>query len=159
METKENTANVSSNDKTTAAITHLSAFGQYFFPLANFILPIVIWSSFRKDSAFLDAQGKNVINFQLSVFLYTLVLAFIALPVAFYTMFENVPINEIFDRHHWFIRDLIAGQSVGVISLIAIAAFLFAFLKITEFFLIILGAVRAANGEIYKYPFCIRFIK
>lgn len=159
METSDNTTIVTSNDKTTAAITHLSAFGQYFFPLANFILPIVIWSSLRKDSEFMDAQGKSVINFQLSIFLYTLILGLIAIPVAFYTLFENVPVNEFFDRHEWFVRDLTQGQSIGVISLIAIAVFLFALLKIAEFFLIILGAVKAANGEIYKYPFCIRFIK
>ena len=132
---------------------------QYVFPLGNFILPIVIWSSTKKDSEFADANGKSVINFQLSIFLYSVILALIAIPVAFYTVFKHVGIREFMHREDWYISDFTQSQSIGIVSLVFIAIFLFGLIKVAEFFLIILGAVKASNGEEYRYPFTIKFIK
>ena len=59
------------NEKTIAALTHLSALSQYFIPFGNFIFPIIIWSSKKDKSEFIDSNGKNVINFHLSLLLKT----------------------------------------------------------------------------------------
>jgi uncharacterized Tic20 family protein len=61
------------NETNTAALLHLSSLTQYFIPFGNYIFPILIWSAKKKESAFIDASGKSVLNFQLSMFLYTLI--------------------------------------------------------------------------------------
>ena len=56
------------NNKNTATLIHLSALSQYIFPFGNFIFPILIWSAVKDKSEYLNEQGKQVINFQLSLF-------------------------------------------------------------------------------------------
>ena len=52
------------------------------------------------------------------------------------------------------------NQKITTLISIAIVAFvLFMFLKIMEFILIIYAAVKASNGENYKYPLTIPFFK
>ena len=65
-------------------MTHLSSFAQYFFPLGNFIAPIIIWSAKKNDSEFVDFNGKQILNFQLSIFAYSLILIAISLPLMIY---------------------------------------------------------------------------
>ena len=62
---------ISENQKNVSAFIHLSTFLKYFFPFANFIAPLLIWT-FNKEKAFVDEHGKQAINFQLSVLIYTL---------------------------------------------------------------------------------------
>ncbi|MCB0655080.1 MAG: DUF4870 domain-containing protein [Saprospiraceae bacterium] len=45
---------------------HLSALAMHVIPFGNILGPLVIWSSKRDRSAFLDRQGKEVLNFHIS---------------------------------------------------------------------------------------------
>jgi hypothetical protein len=47
----------------------------------------------------------------------------------------------------------------GMVIVALIALFIFVGLKVTEFFLIIYASVKASNGEKYRYPLTIPFIK
>ena len=69
------------NENNTATFIHLSSLSQYFFPFGNFIFPLLIWSSKKNESEFIDYNGKQVLNFQLSFFIYSLVLGMIAIPI------------------------------------------------------------------------------
>ena len=51
------------NEKNIATFLHLSALTQYIIPFGNYIFPIIIWSSKKNDSQFVEANGKNVLNF------------------------------------------------------------------------------------------------
>ncbi|NNT72272.1 DUF4870 domain-containing protein [Flavobacterium sp. IMCC34852] len=147
------------NEKNIATFLHLSALTQYIIPFGNYIFPIVIWSSKKNESEFVDQNGKQVLNFQLSIFLYMVVLCLIAIPIFIYSIFKNVPMNDIdFDRHY-VIENLSAGNITGITILGIIAVLLFFFLKVIEFILIIYAAVKASNGEAYKYPLSIPFFK
>lgn len=147
------------NEKNIATFLHLSALTQYIIPFGNYIFPIVIWSSKKNESEFVDQNGKQVLNFQLSIFLYMVVLSLIAIPIFIYSIFKNVPMNDIdFDRHY-VIENLSAGNITGITILGIIAVLLFFFLKVIEFILIIYAAVKASNGEAYKYPLSIPFFK
>lgn len=147
-----------SNQKTTAALTHLSALSQYFIPLGNFILPIIIWSSSRKTGDLIDHSGKQAINFQLSLFLYSIVMAMIAVPIFVYSFFGNIPF-EVFindgDIEKYFNTQNVTGLVVLGVTIVS----LFAFLKIAEFVLIIYASIKSANGEFYRFPFTINFLK
>lgn len=59
---------------------HLSAFAGYVIPLGNIIGPLVIWLIKKDEYPFVDDQGKESLNFQISMSIYaiiSLILAFI----------------------------------------------------------------------------------
>ncbi|WP_310558761.1 DUF4870 domain-containing protein [Flavobacterium sp.] len=147
------------NNKNLATFTHLSALSQYCIPFGNYIFPIVIWSSNKDKSEFIDFNGKQVINFQLSMFLYSLVLAVIAIPIILITVFNNIPLDTIINDGD-FIRHHISVENITGIAILAIVAIvLFVSLKVAEFFLIIFASVKASTGEKFEYPLTIPFIK
>ncbi len=148
-----------SNEKTTAMLLHLSALTQYLIPFGNYIFPIIIWSSKKNDSAFVDYNGKQVLNFQLSMFLYTLILLLISIPILIFTVLRNIPFEGTFSHSGMVIDHFNHENITGVVLLAIISLLVFGFLKIIEFILIIYGAVKASNGEQYKYPLAIPFFK
>jgi uncharacterized Tic20 family protein len=150
---------LTNTEKNWATLTHLGALGQYLFPLGNFVIPIIIWSSKKNESEFIDANGKQCINFQLSVFLYSLILGAIFVPTFFITFLNHVTFNELIHDNNFVVQDLNFSENVGLLTTGAIALFLLVCLKIVEFFLIIQASVKTANGEPYSYPLTIKFMK
>ncbi len=57
-----------------SAFAHLSGLAGYVFPLGNIIAPFVLWLFMKDRNTAWDNTGRAVINFQLSMFLYGLVL-------------------------------------------------------------------------------------
>ena len=41
----------------------------------SFLGPLIIWAIKREDSAFIDQQGKNYLNFLISYLIYTVIAA------------------------------------------------------------------------------------
>ena len=147
------------SEKNLAAFTHLSTLSQYCIPFGNYIFPILIWSSKKDESEFIDYHGKQVLNFQLSILLYTLILAIIAVPIFIVTIFSTIPLNVIINDHDFMAHHFSVGNRSGIIIVAIIALIMFIGLKVAEFFLIIFASLKAANGEKYKYPLTIPFIK
>ena len=143
----------------TAALINLSTLTQYFIPFGNFLFPIIIWSTTREKSEYVNEQGKQTINFQLSLFLYTFVLALIAIPIVLVTFFNNVSFNAIINNDDLFFENFDFSNMTGVITIAISAIALFIFMKIAEFFLIIYASVKTSNGDNFKYPLTIPFIK
>ena len=147
------------NEKNLATFTHLSSLSQYCIPFGNYIFPILIWSSKKDKSEFIDFHGKQVLNFQLSMFLYTLILGLIALPIFLVTIFSTIPLNTIINDHHFVFQHFSIENISGIIIVGLIAVLAFIGLKVAEFFLIIYASLKASNGERYKYPLTIPFLK
>ena len=83
--------------------------------------PLVVWLVKREDHPFVNEQGKEAVNFQLTMF------------IAFFA---------------------------GVILIFAvIGVILLPMLLIFDVVLVILAGIKASNGEHYRYPFAIRFLK
>ena len=68
------------NDNSSAFLIHISAFAGYFFPLGGVIAPLIFWQVKKDDSEFLDEQGKEAVNFNLSFLLYTFILGLTFIP-------------------------------------------------------------------------------
>jgi uncharacterized Tic20 family protein len=102
---------------TNAFLIHISAFAGFVFPFGQIITPLIAWQTLKDRSPFLDEQGKEAINFNLSYTLYAFILSIMGL---------------------------------GAISVI---------LYLVGISLIIIAALKAKEGESYKYPFTIKFIK
>ncbi|MEE1897045.1 DUF4870 domain-containing protein [Flavobacterium rakeshii] len=149
----ETTAN-----RNTAILMQLSAYTQYFIPLGNFIFPTLIWSLKKHDSKFVDYNGKQIINFQLSLFLYSLLLIIIAIPVILYTTLSDLSFNTVNEFH--FINEQFSVEKItGIVTIAILAILILLAMKALEFFLIIYASVKNSNGENYNYPLTIKFIK
>jgi uncharacterized protein len=146
-------------NKNTATLVHLSTFSQWVFPFGNFILPIIIWSSFKNKSAFVERHGRNVINFELSLLLYGIIAAAVAIPILIYSIFSKTSINRTFNGDWVFTDNWTWADIAGWPSIVIVIAGLYSLMKVAEFFLVILAAVKASNGEEYQYPLTINFIK
>jgi len=157
---------VTTANKTYATLLQLSAYTQYIFPFGSFIFPVILWSAKKDESEFIDYNGRQAINFQLSLFVYTIILTIIAVPIFFYTLFKDFSIghthnsNWIYkDNIQWTIENFDTGKITGLVATALIAGFILLTIKIAEFFLILYAAVKNSNGINYNYPLTINFIK
>jgi uncharacterized Tic20 family protein len=147
------------NKNNTAALINLSTLTQYFIPFGNFIFPIILWSANKDKSEYVNQQGKETINFQLSWFLYTLALALIAIPILIITLFQNVSFSAMIKENDLQFENLHLDQMNGFIGVAILAVVIFLSMKIAEFFLIIYASVKTSNGDDFKYPLTIAFLK
>ncbi|URC12967.1 MULTISPECIES: DUF4870 domain-containing protein [Flavobacterium] len=159
METTTPLIMETSSEKNTATFTHLSTLSQYIIPFGNYIFPILIWTSYKDKSEFVNHHGKQTLNFQLSLLLYTLVLALIAIPIFITVVLQNIPIEALMYDDNYVIRNFNFEGNIGLLTIGATAVVLFGLLKFVEFFLVIYASIKASNGELYKYPITIPFIK
>ncbi|HEU0265170.1 MAG TPA: DUF4870 domain-containing protein [Geobacterales bacterium] len=58
------------NETTWGMLCHLAVFSGAIIPFGNILGPLVIWLMKRHESEFVDSQGKIVLNFQLTFFLF-----------------------------------------------------------------------------------------
>jgi uncharacterized Tic20 family protein len=74
-ETKEKPAEqpLSKDAKTFGMLCHLLAFAGFIIPLGNIIGPLVIWLMKKEEHPFVDDQGKESLNFQISLIIYALI--------------------------------------------------------------------------------------
>jgi len=108
-------------ERTMAMWCHLLALSGFVIPFGSIIGPLVLWLIKRKESPYIDAQGKEAVNFQISIFIYMIASAILILvAVGFLPMF-----------------------AVGIFALVYT----------------IIAAEKANNGEDFRYPVTIRFIK
>lgn len=116
--------NYEKETRTWAMVCHLAAFVAFIgIPFGHILGPLVVWLIKKNEYAFVDDQGKEALNFQISMTIY----GFLVLIFAFLTL--------------------------------GLGAIVFIFLAIAEIVLVIIAAVAANNGEYYRYPFTIRFLK
>jgi uncharacterized protein len=120
---------LSSEVRNWGLAAHLSAYVGAWIALA-FIGPLVVWLLKREDHPFIDHHAKEALNFNLSFLLYGIVGTVIAVPLGLLTL------------------------GIGLIPLVVVAVVL----VLAWLILPILAAVKAANGEGYRYPFTIRFV-
>ena len=60
-------------DRQTLMLTHLSQLLNHVTGFGGLIVPLIIWTA-NKDRIYnMDKQGKSIINFQLSMFIYVII--------------------------------------------------------------------------------------
>ncbi|AIB39325.1 MULTISPECIES: DUF4870 domain-containing protein [Pseudomonas] len=71
-----------------AMLCHLAAFLGFVFPFGSVVGPLILWQMKKEKDAFIDDQGKEALNFQITVaiaWIACIVLAFAV--VGFFLMF------------------------------------------------------------------------
>jgi len=111
---------------TMAMLTHLLAFcGVVGIPFGNVLGPLVLWLVKKADHPFIDDQGKESLNFQITVMIAVVPLVILSLlPFVF-------------------------CLTLPLLMALGIAAIVF----------VIIAAIKANEGEAYRYPFTLRLIK
>jgi uncharacterized Tic20 family protein len=71
----------SKNERQWAMGCHLVALCGILIPIpaANVLAPLVVWLLKREDGAFIDDQGKESLNFQISLFIYAIACGMLAI--------------------------------------------------------------------------------
>ena len=104
-----------------AMLCHLSALtGLLGNGLGFLVGPLVVWLFKKEDDQFIDDQGKEAVNFQITMFIALFVSAILVVVI------------------------------IGFVLLIVVGILMIVFP--------IIGATKANEGELYRYPFSIRFI-
>ena len=67
------------SERNWAMFCHLSAFAGFFFPFGGIVGPLVCWLSKRDESVWIYFNGRDSLNFQLSILLYMT----LAIPLCF----------------------------------------------------------------------------
>ena len=63
----------SKDERTWAMLCHFSAFAGLIFPFGNILAPLIIWLIKKDEMSFVEDQGKEVFNFQISMTIYLLI--------------------------------------------------------------------------------------
>jgi len=70
-----------SADYSMGMLCHLLSFCGYLVPVGNIVGPLVLWLTKKDEDAFLDATGKEVLNFQISMTIYTIICGLLMIVV------------------------------------------------------------------------------
>ncbi len=135
-------------EKRTAMWCHLSSLAGLIIPGANILAPLFCWLSRKDTSRFVNFHGKESLNFQINMLLYSLFACpfccagFGGLLAFGWTTTMGQPLT-------W-----------GGITLIALSTGFFGILAIYEIIISVLAGVKANEGEWYRYPWVLfRFFK
>ena len=80
------------NVTTWAMLCHLSALSTYIgVPFGHIILPLIIWLIKKDASPFIDEQGKESLNFQISMTIYGIIAGILCF---FYRYYFNSNYNR-----------------------------------------------------------------
>lgn len=151
------TSQLQKNDKTVAALIHLSTFSQFFFPFGNFFFPLLLWTA-RKNDPFVDEHGKQALNFQISLYLYMVFLTAVAFAgILLIGMNINARDPFFFNDHNFDIFQS-PGEAMPVLIFGIVMAVLALGLFVFYVFSIITATIKAGEGKYYRYPLSINFL-
>ncbi len=111
----------SKEERNWAMGCHLASIAGFIIPFGNVAGPLVIWLIKKEEFPLVADQGKEAVNFQITVLLIGIVGALLTL---------------IF---------------IGFLVLLALAIYWIVFT--------VIAAMRANEGEAYRYPYALRLIK
>jgi len=60
-------------DRQLIVLTHLSQLITLVIGFGSLILPLILWMTNKKKVYQMDTHGKNIINFQLSILIYSII--------------------------------------------------------------------------------------
>ena len=127
--------------RTWSMLCHLAALAGFIFPIGNVVGPLLVWQIKKNELPEIDVHGKASVNFQLTVLIVNIILVFILAAIygTGYGFFWRSPFY-------------IFGGAFGFGIILAV-------INLLSWVLAIVAGLRANNGELYRYPFLIRFIK
>ena len=100
---------IDKDERVWAAFCHLSAFSVFLlFGFGHIVGPLAFWLLKRQESTFLDEQGKEAVNFQISISIYFLVSAMAAFLI-FSSGFVVILLLGVMWALFWFVSVIFAA--------------------------------------------------
>lgn len=147
------------HQKNIATFIHLSTFSRFIIPFGNFIGPIILWVANKEKSEFIDKHGKQVINFQISILLYAIIIGTLTIPFFIFKIFSGIDFIDFIDFHGFHDFHINVGKPSPLLYIGGGLGALMIIGFIIELVLIVLASLKARDGELYKYPLTINFLK
>ncbi|MBS0264804.1 MAG: DUF4870 domain-containing protein [Planctomycetes bacterium] len=121
---------ITPEEKQWALFVHLSALIAMWLGGLAILGPLIIWLVKKDQSQFIDDQGKEAVNFHLNILIAGLLLGLLAVPLTLLTV------------------------GIALLLIIPVAIALFA----ASIVMPILAAMKANQGEAYRYPFVVKIL-
>lgn len=135
---------LSTEEKRTAMWCHLSSLSGIVIPGFNILAPLLCWLSRKDSSRFVNFHGKESLNFQINMLLYSLFCCpfccagFVVIP---FTGWTTTGQSAMWGG---------VGISIAVVSV----------LTLYEIVISVVAGIKANEGEWYRYPYVLyRFFK
>ncbi|MBD2356760.1 DUF4870 domain-containing protein [Tolypothrix sp. FACHB-123] len=118
-----------------------------YLPL-NIFLPLIIWRFNKAKSSWVDFQGKESLNFQISLTLYILIIILISLLMLLTICGIAVTTNS-------------TGQEIKTLldTLLFVWFGITSIMILLQLFLVSFASFKAYKGEHYRYPWTVRFLR
>jgi uncharacterized protein len=84
-------AEVSVAERQFAMLIHLSALIGFFVPLGNLIAPLILWQVKKHESGFIDDQGKEAVNFNITLVIVCFALLIVTIGSFFILSVLTIP--------------------------------------------------------------------
>jgi uncharacterized Tic20 family protein len=126
---------------------HISALLSYLgIPFGGIIGPLVVWLAKRNEGAFVDEQGKEALNFNITFSIFFSVMVFFYfIGMVCILLFESI-LQENQIKLLWIF--------FASLTLLTMLASIIAHITLT-----IIASIKASHGQFYRYPCSVQFIK
>ncbi len=93
---------LSKDAKQWAMLTHLAAFAAFLIPFGNIIGPLLVWQLKKDLGPFVEKNGKEALNFQITIAIVALVCTMLMFALVGFIL---LPVLGLY----WLILTIIAG--------------------------------------------------
>ncbi|MEC4983315.1 MAG: DUF4870 domain-containing protein [Oscillatoria sp. PMC 1068.18] len=141
--------------RTWAMFCHLASFlglilsfiGLPPFAFTNIVGPLIVWFIKKDEDEFINAHGRESLNFQISMTIYGIALTVLFFVILLMLIVVGAIAND-------------GGTGALIFGFIGIAwlVILGVIVGLLQLILVIFAAVKANKGEFYRYPFTIRLL-
>ena len=140
-------------ERTWATLAHLGGIMGSFIvaSVGNILGALIIWLIKRNESTFVNEQGKEALNFQITLSIANAVISLIAaIRLGFWSYNYN---SMFFNRRDWNFNDMNIHSEAYVIGVLS------GIIWILNIVFSVIAATRANKGMPYRYPLSLRLVK
>ena len=123
-----------------------------FLPYVGWIAPIIMWAMGKDISESVNRQGKYILNWYISWFIYSFILGIFLVVCLLSGIGSMAAISNIESISPTQIIGLATGSAGIVFLILAVVAIL-------SIAFPIIGGVKGLNNQTWKYPLSIPFLK
>lgn len=118
-----------------------------YLPL-NLLAPLMIWRFKKAQYPWIDFQGKESLNFQITWTLYTLIF----MVISFFVVLTTFSLAATIHSSVYQVKIILDTLLIVFMSLIIL-------ILIVQSFVVTFAAIKAYNGQHYRYPLTIRVLR
>lgn len=126
------------SERSTASFIHYGTLINLFFAPIGFLIPLILWMTKRKESAFIDHHGKTWLNFHISMFVLNLGILVVLGGLAFVG---------------YYLSGWIAALFIILLVLSCVASNIFMLV------MYLVAGTKAKNGEWFEYRVLFKTLK